>query len=93
VRYWRDKRGHEVDFILAPRGKDPIAIECKWKAESFDPSSVLAFRRRYLAGANYVVAGDVSRASRRKYDGVEVSFVSLHGLLQGLQTGGAGARA
>jgi predicted AAA+ superfamily ATPase len=22
VRYWRDKRGHEVDFILIPRGKN-----------------------------------------------------------------------
>ncbi len=27
--YWRDKRGHEVDFILKARSQEPTAIECK----------------------------------------------------------------
>lgn len=30
INYWRDKRGHEIDFVLARRNQPPIAIECKW---------------------------------------------------------------
>ena len=32
VHYWRDKAGHEVDFVLKRRGLPPLAIECKWAA-------------------------------------------------------------
>ncbi len=45
-RYWRNKQGAEVDFVVPRRGSDgPIAIECKWKAASFEPASLAAFRR------------------------------------------------
>ncbi len=27
IQYWRDKKAHEVDFVLAPRNHPPIAIE------------------------------------------------------------------
>ena len=37
IRYWRDKRKHEVDFVLKKRGQAPIAIECKWSASDFRP--------------------------------------------------------
>ena len=30
IGYWRDKRGHEIDFVLARRGQAPLALECKW---------------------------------------------------------------
>ncbi len=30
VRYWRDKQGREVDFVLAQRRDAVDAIECKW---------------------------------------------------------------
>ena len=29
VRYWRDKNGYEIDFVLAGRRSAPVAIECK----------------------------------------------------------------
>jgi predicted AAA+ superfamily ATPase len=29
INYWRDKRGHEVDFVLAERRNNFLAIECK----------------------------------------------------------------
>ena len=45
LRYWRDKQGHEVDFIWLPRGRTPLAIECKWSARDFDPASLLVFVR------------------------------------------------
>ena len=37
IHYWRNKRGNEVDFVLAGREKKPIAIECKWSAVQFSP--------------------------------------------------------
>jgi predicted AAA+ superfamily ATPase len=81
VRYWRNKRGAEVDFVLPLRGRaGPIALECKWQAASFDPSALLAFRRNYPHGENYVVAPDVDRAYTLTYAGTRVRFVSLEDL-------------
>ncbi|PYV04097.1 MAG: hypothetical protein DMG26_08300 [Acidobacteria bacterium] len=62
VFYWRDKRGHEVDFVLASRRKRPLAIECKWSAGSFDVANLRAFRQQHAEGDNVVVAHDVDRA-------------------------------
>jgi hypothetical protein len=90
LRYWRDKRGHEVDLVLAGRGRGPVVVECKWKADGFDPSALLAFRRKYPSGANYVVASDVSRSWTRTYDDVAVRFVSLKGLVGNLRPHSAG---
>jgi hypothetical protein len=84
IHYWRDKQGHELDFVLARRGMPPVAIECKWKAEEFDPAALLAFRRRYPQGTSYVVAQDVERSFVRHAKGVEVQFVSLSGLVAAL---------
>ncbi len=78
IRYWRDKRGHEVDFILLPsRTTSPIAIECKWKATSFDPNGLRAFRQHYPNGANFVASPDVDRLHTRTYDDLTVTFVNL----------------
>lgn len=84
LQYWRDKRGHEVDFVVVIRGKPPLAIECKWSAEEFDPSGLLAFRRQYSEGENYVVAHDVDRSYRRRHAGVDVRYVSLSSLINRL---------
>ncbi len=83
--YWRDKRGHEIDLVLKGDKGHPVAVECKWKADAFDHSSLMAFRRRYPAGLNFVVASDVPRAWARKYGEVAVQFVSLKELVEGLQ--------
>jgi hypothetical protein len=81
IGYWRDKRGHEVDFILAGRRRHPIAIECKWslgKSEArFDPKNLEAFRRQHPTGENVVLAQDVKQAFTRKYDGLTVRFEPL----------------
>lgn len=75
VHYWRDKRGHEVDFVLALRGNRPTAIECKWTANRFDPAGMSAFRRLYPDGKNLVVARDVDRPYSRRFDGIDVRYV------------------
>ena len=84
VQYWRDKRGHEVDFVYEGRREEPVAIECKWSADEFDSRGLLAFRRQYPSGKNYVVAADVTRSYLRKYNEVSIQFVNLSSLLDRL---------
>ncbi len=82
--YWRDKRGHELDFVWAPRGRSPLAIECKWSAADFDPANFQAFRRQYPEGDNVVVAQDVARPFERTAGDVRMRFVGLEGLIANL---------
>ncbi|MGD8993163.1 MAG: AAA family ATPase [Desulfobacterales bacterium] len=84
INYWRDKRGHEVDFIIARRNQPPVAVECKWSASDFDPAGVKAFRKQYPEGQNYVVANDVDRQYARSYAKTTVTFVNLNGLIKKL---------
>jgi predicted AAA+ superfamily ATPase len=77
LSYWRDKHGHEVDFILAGRKGRPLAVECKWSASGFDASNLQAFRRQYSQGENVVVAQDVDRSFTRDYGGIKVRFDNL----------------
>ena len=84
VHYWRTKQGVEVDFVLAPRGRPPIAIECKWSSDEFEPRGIRAFRSRYPKGPNFVVSADVEESRTKRYDAVDVRFVSLEGLIAAL---------
>jgi hypothetical protein len=81
IRYWRDKHGHEVDFVIASRGKVPTAIECRWSASDFDGGGLKAFRVQYPGGRNFVVTQDVLRPFRRMIGRVLVEFVSLPALI------------
>lgn len=81
IFYWRDKRGHEIDFIIAPRGNNLIAIECKLSCADFNPKNIQAFHRRYSRGKFLVAANDVERSFIRKFDGISVKFVNLQGLI------------
>jgi hypothetical protein len=80
VRYWRDKRGHEVNFVLALRGRKPLTVECKWKAEQFEPENLMAFRNRYPEGQNWIVCQDVDLSHSRSYDRLKVDFIGLREL-------------
>ena len=84
VRYWRDKQGHEVDFVLARRGRHPVAIECKWSVDAFAPAGMRSFRGRYPEGESFVVAPDAVPASTRTVGGVRVRFVDLETLVRAL---------
>ncbi|HUL32632.1 MAG TPA: ATP-binding protein [Candidatus Eisenbacteria bacterium] len=77
VFYWRDKRGHEVDFVLATRRKEPMAIECKWSAANFDPTNLKAFRYQHPEGENVILANDVEHAFTRNFGELKVHFASL----------------
>ena len=47
IFYWRDKRGHEIDFVLPGKRQEPMAIECKWSADDFDATNLKSFRGLY----------------------------------------------
>ncbi|MHB1934975.1 MAG: ATP-binding protein [Acidobacteriaceae bacterium] len=84
IGYWRDKRGHEIDFVLAGRRKNPLAIECKWSADKFDPVNLEAFRRQHPAGDNVVLAEDVKQPFSRNYGTLKVRFEGLGPFIDGL---------
>jgi len=84
VNYWRDKRGHEIDFVLPFRGGRPMAIECKWSANGFDTTNLAAFRRQHPQGENVVLAADVKTAFQRNYGTLRVRFEPLEQFAAGL---------
>ena len=87
-RHWRDKQGHEVDFIWTRPGKPPIAIECKWNADHFEARNLKIFRRHYQEGANWVVCQDVREAFSKKMGGIIVEFFGLDSFREKILRGG-----
>jgi predicted AAA+ superfamily ATPase len=84
IYYWRDKRGHEIDFVLAKPGQEPVVIECKWQAINFDIGNIEAFRKQYEKGRNLVVCPNIDRPINRRYKNIAVKFVNLEDLIQDL---------
>lgn len=78
---WRDKEGHEVDFVWAPRGTAPSAIEVKWSADAFESNGIRAFRALHPQGRNYVVAADLHRPYERQIGNLRVVFCPLDNLV------------
>jgi predicted AAA+ superfamily ATPase len=71
-RYWRDKSGREVDFVMNS-GRDRVdAIECKWNPEAFDATALKAFRAYYPRGRNFLVTPAGDPAYTRRFGDMEV---------------------
>jgi len=66
VQYWRDKGGHEIDFVLAHHHDAVDVIECKWNPDAFDSTALKVFRDYYPKGRNYLVtpSGDSAYTKR-----------------------------
>jgi predicted AAA+ superfamily ATPase len=96
INYWRDKQGHEIDFVLREtRGDSLAAIECKFSGLTLDMSrsasasaanNFKAFRRHYPQGENYVVSNDINVSFKRRIDDIEISFVNLPDLINACRT-------
>ncbi|MCG3769563.1 MAG: hypothetical protein JW384_00692 [Nitrosomonadaceae bacterium] len=84
IGYWRDKRGHEIDFVLARRGQAPLALECKWSADDVDLTNLKAFALRYPKADLRVIAHDVDRSYQRRTDAFTVTYSGLTALLSSL---------
>jgi predicted AAA+ superfamily ATPase len=82
LRYWRNKQGHEVDFVWAPRGGALLAIECKWSARDFDPANLLVFSRAYPKARMSVVTTDADPSFSREIEGRRIQFFGLGDLLR-----------
>jgi uncharacterized protein len=80
VRHWRDKRGHEVDFVLLARTRPIAAIECKWSMRAFDPTGLAAFRRAHPGVDAWLVAQDADGEHVRDVGGERVTVMSLRAL-------------
>jgi predicted AAA+ superfamily ATPase len=74
IRYWRDKPGREVDFVLARRRDEVDDIECKWNPGAFDGSALKLFRSYYPKGRNYLVTPSGDPAYSRRYGNLEVQI-------------------
>ena len=72
VRYWRDKQGREVDFIMASRRDEVDAIECKWEPSAFDASALKVFRTYYPKGRNYLVTPAADSAYTKRFGELDV---------------------
>ncbi len=72
IRYWRDKSGREVDFVLARRRDEVDAIECKWDPGAFDSAALQVFRGHYPKGRNHLVTPSGDPAYTRRYGKLEV---------------------
>jgi len=82
LHYWRNKQGHEIDFVWQPRGKKVMAIECKWSAKDFDPGNFHIFAKAYPEAQLVVVTRDAKPAFSRDYSGVKVEFITLDMLVE-----------
>jgi hypothetical protein len=81
VFYWRDKQRHEIDFVLKNK-ETAMALECKWKADAFDPANLLIFRKRYPHGLNFVITTDTPKPYKRKIRDATVDFVGLNDAIE-----------
>ncbi len=84
INYWRDKQGHEIDFILRRRGGHVQVVECKWSCKDFNPRNLKIFRKSHGLGHNFVVSFDISRPFTRKFGELTVNFVNLKDLISSL---------
>lgn len=85
IRYWRRKRGPEVDFVLLHRGSPPVAVECKWRsANAGNLPGLRSFREQYPGGEDFVVCADLEGAQTRRLGERTVRLVGLGGLLEAL---------
>lgn len=80
INYWRDKQGHEIDFVINKRGHPPIAIECKWSDKDFDPANTKVFLGHYDKAQVYVVSHNVKHPYSRRYGDLTIKFINLAGL-------------
>jgi predicted AAA+ superfamily ATPase len=80
ARYWRDKAGNEIDFVL-PRNREAVdAIECKWNPQAFDATALALFRSYYPKGRNYLVTPLEGPAYRKRFTKLEVKVCGPEGI-------------
>src|SRR3990172_627363 len=75
IRYWRSKTGQEVDLVITYRSGPPAAVQIQWTDSEFHPKNILAFRKHYPEGKNYLVCSNIARPYMRRFRELNVNFV------------------
>ena len=89
VQFWRDKRGREVDFVV-PAGRGlQHAVECKWSGGALEPGGLRAFRDSCPHGRNFLCTPSTAATHSRRFGDLEVTVVSLAGLIDEFRSVGA----
>lgn len=84
LRYWRDKSGREIDFVLV-LDQAVHAVECKMNPDRFDPRSLKVFRQAYPNGHNYVVCPGVESPYDRRCGDLIVRVVGCRDLMSEIE--------
>jgi hypothetical protein len=79
IRFWRDTAGREIDFVLSSGRDQADAIECKWKADHFDPVALGTFRKYYPKGRNFLVTPGAGDGYLRRIAGLEIRVCNPRG--------------
>ena len=82
IHYWRDKSGHEIDFVISPKRDHVDAFECKLNSGRFDLKNLKEFRKIYPKGINWIVSHSVDNSSTEHIEGLEVRFISTRHILE-----------
>ena len=82
IGYWRDKKGHEVDFVLPVRGGPPVAIECKADSRGADLSGLLAFHRLYPGARLILAAMNATRIRTVEVSSQRITVTGLGSLVE-----------
>jgi hypothetical protein len=64
--------------------KRPVANECKWSADRFEPANLVAFRTQHPDGDNVVLAKDITHTFIRSYGTLKMRFENLSSFLDQL---------
>ncbi|MBL7670939.1 MAG: ATP-binding protein [Bdellovibrionaceae bacterium] len=76
IHFWRDKRGHEIDFVIQTGKRELLVIECKSQRRNFSLKNLLIFRSHYPEGKNIVVTLD-EKESIEKISGHSIHFMGI----------------
>ena len=83
IFYWRDKQKHEVDFVIARKGRPPLAVECKWKLKGADNTHFPSFKTLYPDARLLIVATDADTPRlNRKRQAIETDLQHLHAAIE-----------
>jgi uncharacterized protein len=89
LNYWRDKYGHEIDFIIPGKAGAITAIECKFSysdnALKDAGKNFEALRKIYPEGENFIVSRNIENSYTRKYKDLSISIVNPAGLIRQLK--------
>ena len=73
--YWRNKSGQEIDFIIKKSNETVNVIECKISPEHFDIKNIVAFRKIYPKGENFIICPVIKESYKIRPEGLIIRVI------------------